>query len=174
MYSLGYKDFGEKLLTFAVTATFAALCLPSQTDAAAPDPFTAYVVGVHDGDTLTVLSDRTQTKIRVANIDTPELGQPFGKAAKELAARLTFNETVTVTTTTTDRYGRTVAHITLPNGDDLGRRLLAAGLAWVYTKYNDDPELPKVETTARQQHLGLWADPDPVPPWDWRRRKKEK
>jgi endonuclease YncB( thermonuclease family) len=123
-----------------------------------------------DGDTMTVLkTDNTQEKVRLASIDTPEKGQPYGTKAKDALANLVFGETVRVEVVTVDRYGRTVGSVWL--GDlNANAEMVRLGYAWVYRKYSDDPALLALEAEARVAKKGLWADLNPVPPWEWRRR----
>jgi len=127
------------------------------------------VVSVTDGDTIKVLKDGKQVKIRLASIDCPEKGQPYGNAAKKFTADLVAGKVVKIWPTDTDRYGRTVAFVFV--GDtDVNKELLKAGLAWHYKKYSRDPELAMLEFEARSKKVGLWKEPDPVPPWKWRRK----
>ncbi len=131
------------------------------------------VVSVTDGDTIKVLKDGKQVKIRLASIDCPEKGQPYGQAAKKFTAGLVAGKIVKVWPTDTDRYGRTIAFVFV--GDvDLNKELLKAGLAWHYKKYSRDPELAKLEFEARSKKVGLWKEPDPVAPWEWRKMKRDK
>lgn len=132
------------------------------------ESWTGKVVGISDGDTITVMHENRGIKIRLAEIDCPESGQPFGKAAKRLTSDLCFGKGVTVQVETTDRYGRTVGHVKLPDGYDLSEELLSAGLAWHYKKYSDRLDLGKMELDARAAALGIWSLKDPVAPWDWR------
>jgi micrococcal nuclease len=132
--------------------------------------FEATVVSVADGDTLTVLRDQTQVRIRLHGIDAPEKGQPFGTRAKAFTAELAHGLRVRVEPTDRDRYGRVVADVILPDGRNLNRELIRAGLAWWFRRYAPkDGELARLEDEARGARRGLWADPHPVPPWDWRR-----
>ena len=94
------------------------------------DPFTARVVGVSDGDTITVLDGTTQVKVRLNGIDCPEKGQPFGARAKQLTSELGFGKSVTVCPSGADRYGRTLGEVVLPDGRVLNRELVEAGMAW--------------------------------------------
>lgn len=131
----------------------------------------AVVVGVSDGDTVTVLtSDKQQIKVRLANIDAPEKNQPFGQRSKQSLSELCFKKHADIRSQTIDRYGRTVAVVTC-DGREANRHQVGMGLAWVYPKYNKDFSLPALEQGARLNGLGLWADSDPVPPWDWRKSK---
>lgn len=129
----------------------------------------AEVIGVTDGDTLTVLDDHRPIKIRLANIDAPEKKQSFGRRSQQALANLCFGKDAQYQEQDIDRYGRTVAVVTCA-GVEASRAQVALGLAWVYPKYNKNPELPAIEASARAAGAGLWRDPAPVPPWEWRRR----
>jgi len=135
--------------------------------------YPARVVGITDGDTLTVLkADRTQVKIRLAGIDAPETGQDFGSRAKQAASEMAFGKDVTIRPTDMDRYGRTVAEVILPDGASLNREMVARGMSWWYSRYApSDRELAALEAEARAAHCGLWSQPTPIPPWDWRHGK---
>lgn len=127
----------------------------------------AQVISIADGDTLTVLEGREQIRVRLANIDAPEKKQPFGQRSRQSLADLCFGKDAEVRPQSKDRYGRTVA-VVICNGIEANREQVERGLAWVYVKYNKDPELPAVEVLARESRLGLWRDKEPVPPWEWR------
>lgn len=132
------------------------------------------VVGVSDGDTITILNDnKEQFKIRLSGIDAPESGQAFGKASKERMSALVYGKIVEVTPVTTDKYDRTVARIHV---SDLGveEEMIRSGMAWVYSKYCLEPicdQWMDIQTNARSMRVGLWADQDPIPPWEWRHNK---
>ena len=128
------------------------------------------VVSVSDGDTIKVLKDGIQVTIRLASIDCPEKGQPYGQAARKFTADLVAGKIVKVWPTDTDSYGRTIAFVFVA-GTDLNKELLKAGLAWHYKQYSRDPELAKIEFEARSKKVGLWVEPDPVAPWEYRRGK---
>lgn len=134
-----------------------------------PKPWTGKVVGISDGDTVTVMRDGRGTKVRLAEIDCPESGQPFGMKAKRFVADAIGGGKVTVKPTAVDRYDRIVAHVILPNGEDLNAALILNGLAWHYKQYSTDEGLSALEKTARSDRIGLWSDRSPIPPWDWRR-----
>jgi len=129
------------------------------------------VVSVTDGDTIKVLKDGIQVKVRLAAIDCPEKGQPYGQAAKKFTADLVAGRIVKIWPTDTDRYGRTIAFVFV-GGVDLNKELLKAGLAWHYKQYSRDPELAKLEFEARAKKVGLWKEPDQIAPWEWRRKKR--
>lgn len=133
------------------------------------------VVGVHDGDTLTLLTaEKRQVKIRLAEIDTPESAQPYGSRAKQALSDLVFGQDVQVDVKEIDRYGRTVGRVSV-GAIDVNAALVAAGAAWVYRQYAKDPDLLRLEAEARAAQRGLWALPETqrTPPWEWRREKRE-
>src|SRR2546425_7886966 len=113
-----------------IRAVLLLLALPSLAFA----DFSDLVVGVTDGDTIKVLRNGKAEKIRLHGIDCPEKSQPFGTRAKQFTSEMVFGKTVTVHVTDRDRYGRTVADVILPDGTNLNRELVKAGLAWWYKK----------------------------------------
>ena len=150
----------------------AVLVLSACRRAPRDEPFVAKVVGISDGDTITVLAGREQVRVRLNGIDCPERGQPFGDRAKRRASKLAFGKDVTVRPFGTDRYGRTIADVTLPDGRVLNRELVAAGLAWHYRRYSHDETLAALERRAREARLGVWSDPRPVAPWELRESRR--
>ena len=123
----------------------------------AAETLSGKVVGITDGDTLTLLVDRTQHKIRLAEIDTPERGQDWGTRARQALADKVFQENVNVEVVDVDRYDRLVGKIWL--GDrDINRELVREGHAWVYRRYLDDESLLEDEAHAKTEQLGLWSD----------------
>lgn len=135
--------------------------------------FQAKVIGIADGDTITVLHDGRPEKIRLASIDCPEKAQAYGHQAKEFTAAMVFRQVVQVDASGKDRYGRTIGKITTSNGKVLNEELVKAGLAWWYRKYApEDARLAEMERQARERRLGLWADRDPVPPWEFRKQQR--
>jgi endonuclease YncB( thermonuclease family) len=133
------------------------------------------VTAVHDGDTLTLLVGRIQHKIRLNGIDAPELRQAFGRRARQFLSALAFGKTVTVHVVDVDRYGREVGDVYV-NGALVNAELVRAGMAWHYKQYSKDATLAELEIEARAAKRGLWADSNPVPPWEYRgeRRKARK
>lgn len=135
---------------------------------------TAKVIAVIDGDTIDILYDGKPVRIRLAHIDCPEIrkGQPFNKAAKQLASALCFGQEVRVLNQGEyDRWGRLVAVIINNKDQNVNKEMLRAGLAWHYKKYSADTAYASLEIKARQNRVGLWADEKPVPPWEWREQK---
>lgn len=129
------------------------------------------VIGISDGDTLTVLVDKKPVKIRLANIDAPEKAQAFGQRSRESLSDLCWGKDATYEVQDIDRYRRAVAAVTCA-GVEANRAQVERGMAWVYTKYNKDPSLPVMQERARVERRGLWRDVDPVPPWEFRRNKR--
>jgi len=132
------------------------------------EEFTGRVVGVADGDTITVLAGVEPRRVRLAGIDAPEKGQPFGRRAKQAVSRLAAGRMVRVVVRGQDRYGRTLGEVRLPDGASLNERLVEEGWAWRYTRYSKDPRLAELEAAARRSRRGLWVDPGAVPPWEFR------
>ena len=132
--------------------------------------FTGNVVSITDGDTIRVMHNGVSERIRLWGIDCPESKQAFGTRAKQFTGDLAFGQTVTVKVRDIDRYKRTVAEIILPDGRNLNREIVRAGFAWWYVTYaRRETILRDLQNEARAAKRGLWADPKPVPPWEWRR-----
>jgi endonuclease YncB( thermonuclease family) len=127
------------------------------------------VVGVTDGDTITVLHNGRREALRLHGIDAPEKGQAFGERAKQFTSGLLFGRTVVVRVRGRDRYGRTIGDVLLLDGRNLNQEVVRAGYAWWYRRYSKDPRLAELEAQARAGRRGLWAGPDPMPPWEYRR-----
>lgn len=155
------------LCEFRVLMAVAVLLCLAQL--ASAQPMQGKVVGVHDGDTLTVLVGRgDRLRIRLAEIDAPELGQPFGQASKRSLSDLCFGKVATVVPKSIDRYKRIVA-LVFCEGSEANQQQLARGMAWVYQRYLKRSELVAYEAGARKQKLGLWSEDGAVEPWRWRR-----
>jgi endonuclease YncB( thermonuclease family) len=141
------------------------LCI---TDAISGERINGKVFSVHDGDTLTLLIAGNQTiKIRLAQIDAPESNQAFGQQSQQSLSSMVFGKDVIVDKETIDKYGRTVGTVFLGN-QDINKEQVARGMAWVYRQYLHDESLLSIEDGARQRKIGLWSDPNPVPPWEYR------
>jgi endonuclease YncB( thermonuclease family) len=158
------------------------IALPSYADS-----FVGMVIGVSDGDTITVLdSGKQQHKIRLAGIDAPEKGQAFGERAKQHLSLLLYRHDVFIDWNKRDKYRRIVGQVWVAPTDtqcadqncpqtlDVSLAQLSAGLAWHYKKYENE-QLPidrsryaEAEGKAHSMRLGLWADQNPLPPWEWR------
>ncbi|EAN2613851.1 hypothetical protein HX37_16675 [Salmonella enterica] len=130
------------------------------------------VIRVLDGDTLEVLQNRQPVRIRLANIDAPEKKQPFGQWSANQLKGLVAALPVTVTYTQTDRYGRILGRVYTESGTEVNRRMVQNGAAWVYERYNTDTTLLRLQIKAQQEKRGLWSEPNPVPPWEWRDERR--
>lgn len=136
------------------------------------------VVGVSDGDTITILATtNTQHKIRLAGIDAPEKKQPFGNVSKKSLSDLVFGKQVAVDYSKQDRYGRFVGKV-LIDGSDVNLEQVKHGFAWFYKKYQNELILDDrldylhAHEAAGVARVGLWVDRNPVPPWEFRKSKK--
>ena len=130
------------------------------------------VVGVSDGDTLTLLTpEKQQVKIRLGEIDTPESRQPYGERAKQALSDLVYGKEARVVVQDTDRYGRKVSRVYI-GGTDVNAEMVKQGAAWVYRQYAKDQSLYRLEEQAKAAKRGLWALPEAqrCPPWDWRHK----
>jgi micrococcal nuclease len=133
------------------------------------------VIGIAGGDTITVLRDKKQVRIRLYGIDTPEKGQAFSKKARQFTAKLVHGKVVEVEPVDVDRYGRTVGIV---KSEDviLNEELVREGFAWVYPQYCHRPICNTwylLEMNAHDAKKGLWVDPHPIPPWEFRRQKRK-
>jgi len=162
------------LLLAFIVLTFPALSAKEPRPVAAPAG-SGKVVGVTDGDTIDVMDQGRAVRLRLYGIDCPEKSQAFGTKAKQFTADLCFGRTVRWERKDVDRYGRSVALVWV--GEDLvNEKLVAAGMAWTYTRYCKPPWLRRftdVQKIARDGKRGLWADSNPTPPWDFRKKKKK-
>jgi endonuclease YncB( thermonuclease family) len=163
-------DFNRLLLAIVLTLLATA---------AHADTLTGRVVGVADGDTLTVLdATNTQHKIRLSGIDSPEKKQPFGQHCKQSLSALAYGRTVSVESNKLDRYGRMIGKV-LVDGEDANLEQVRRGCGWHYKQYMNEQVLDDrlaynaAEESARAGKAGLWMDHEPVPPWEWRKARRK-
>jgi endonuclease YncB( thermonuclease family) len=129
------------------------------------------VIGIKDGDTIVLLSDkREEITVRLSEIDAPERKQAFGTVSRTYLSSLIFNKEVILNKVGTDRYGRTLGFIYTRNGINVNLEMVKMGMAWQYDKYSKSAVLRRAQSEAKAQKRGLWRDPFPVPPWEFRRR----
>lgn len=150
-----------------------ALLLPLQASAGT---LQGQVVGVTDGDTITLLdASKTQHKIRLAGIDAPEKKQ----RSKEALSALAYGKELYVEWFKKDRYGRTIGKLMTKQGQDINLEQINLGMAWHYKKYEkeqsseDRLRYADAEVRAERTRIGLWSDAAPVAPWDFRKAKRE-
>jgi len=139
---------------------------------AAHADFAGEVVAILDGDTIDVLVSRQPVRVRLAQIDAPGKRQAFGTRSRQVLADLVFRKHVRVAEEGHDRYGRVIGTIHV-GGLNVNAQMVREGMAWVYRQYARDKMLYELEDQAKVRRLGLWADPDPVAPWEYRRAKRE-
>ena len=149
-----------------------ALCLACSTILA--ENWMGACLGITDGDTIEVVRETKEVKVRLHGTDCPERKQPFSAKAKRFTSGLCWGKVMKVRVVATDRYKRAVAVVTLPDGRILNHELVKAGYAWHYVKYaRDDKRLAELEAEARKAKRGLCAGKSPIPPWEWRKAKKK-
>lgn len=136
----------------------------------------ARVVGITDGDTITMLTEqRTQIRVRLAEIDAPERRQPFGDRARQMLSELAFERRARIIVTGTDRNGRVIGRVFV-NELDVNAEMVRRGGAWVYRRYSNDPALLRLEAEAREARRGFWSLPEVErqPPWEWREDRRRR
>jgi endonuclease YncB( thermonuclease family) len=133
--------------------------------------YSGKVVRVSDGDTLTLLIDRKQIKVRLNEIDAPESKQAFGQRSKQSLSELCAGRQATVRSSGRDKYDRVLGRVEC-GGIDANAEQVRRGMAWVYDRYVTDRGLYALQNDARASHLGLWADKTPTAPWVWRKQHK--
>jgi len=173
------KCFFESICStiIGVLAVSISAVIPTQLSA---ETFIGSVARVSDGDTVRLrLDDSTELKIRLSGIDAPELDQAFGKESKSRLAELVDGRTIEARCSKRDRYRRWLCKLVL-NSDDINLSLVKGGFAWWYRYYRKDQTLEDqqsyriAEAIAKENKLGLWEDSSPIPPWDFRRQKRDK
>lgn len=176
------------ILLFTVSCAplkFPATGLPSYQSPTKPCSNCGFVLDgkvtrVLDGDTLDLVSQDNQTfRIRLQGIDAPEKTQAYGPEAKEVLTLLTLNRQIHVIWNEKDIYGRLIGKVTL-NKKDICLEMVAQGMAWHFVKYeqnqsDEDRQLyQQTEKRVREQRKGLWTDPNPVAPWDYRKQQRQR
>ena len=165
-----------------MTSTLRTLCLTiffffacqanpkTQTDS----PTQGKVIAIADGDTFTLLdSDNRQERVRLYGVDCPEKNQPFGQVARKRLSALVFGKPVRLESRGRDRYKRVLALVWVNDTVLVNTQLLKEGLAWHYDRYDDDPQWEALEQVAREERVGLWTEPSPTEPWNWRKADRE-
>lgn len=158
------------ILAVAATPADKTITIP------AGETVTGRCVGVHDGDSLTIILNTPegsrQAKIRLDGIDAPELGQPFARVSRAGLAEMVFERECSVESRGPDKYGRTIGRVSV-DAADVNAAMLDSGLAWHYKKYDSRPDMAAREAASKAAKIGLWESPDPIPPWEWRKMPSE-
>ncbi len=138
------------------------------------DTLRGRAVKVQDGDTFDFLyGDNEKQRVRVAQMDAPEKSMTFGQKSKERFTELVMGKEIALVVNTVDRYGRVVGSVVI-DGEDQSARMISEGMAWYYRQYGWTDSLARLEEEARNAKRGLWADPNPQPPWEWRKENRGK
>jgi len=152
----------------------AVMCLSAAASVNAQSMLSGRVIAIADGDTLTLLdASKTQHRIRLDGIDAPESGQPFGNRSTQALSDLVIRKEARASCPKTDRYGRQVCQVKV-GGVDVGLEQIRRGMAWHFKRYTTEQSsedrsiYSAAELEARKAKRGLWRDPEPVPPWEWR------
>lgn len=133
---------------------------------------TGKVVSITDGDTLIVRESPTKSvTVRLVHIDAPEKGQAFGTRARQTLSELAYGKEAEVTGISKDRYGRTLGDV-IVEGKSINLEMVRQGMAWAYVDFSPPAEYMKQQTAANQAGRGLWADREPVPPWEFRKQRR--
>ena len=127
-------------------------------------------IRVIDGDTIQAEAKGTEIKIRLVEIDAPEMNQPFGAQSKNFLNRLLYKKNVTLISQGEDRYGRILGEI-YADGESANKSMIKSGFAWVYDRYVQDLSLYRYQDQAKAENLGLWQAENPIAPWVWRKQK---
>lgn len=130
-----------------------------------------------DGDTVTILSNGSQIKVRLAEIDAPEKAQAFGAKSKQSLSDMCFHKEAKIEVTGKDRYSRSIGRIYcftpgVKTAIDANAEQVSRGMAWVFDRYVTDPTLYSLQEDARAARRGLWADQSPTQPWEWRKANR--
>ncbi|TFW71497.1 nuclease [Methylotenera oryzisoli] len=155
---------GRYYLALAISLLVPAICFAGT--------LSGVVVGIKDGDTIYLLTpDRQKKEVRFNAIDAPEKAQPFYNKSQQSLSNLCAGKDATVNTYGLDKYGRTLGDV-FCQGKSANVHQVENGYAWVYRQYSNDANLIALEAAARSKGIGLWNDPSPIPPWDFRHGKR--
>lgn len=135
------------------------------------ETITGYVIRVSDGDTFTLLLENdSRERVRLYGIDAPESEQVFGHESRNFLARMINRKQVTVSYTQRDKYGRILGNISTDAISDVNLEMLKSGMAWHYSYFDNTPSYKESAAKARESKIGLWADPNPINPYEWRKK----
>ena len=154
-----------KVLKFLIVLFISSICSAEYLD-------NLSIKKIIDGDTAHVFHQGEVYKVRLIEIDAPERNQPYGRDSTDYLKFLLKEGRVDVEISGTDRYGRKLGRLYW-KGRDINREMVTAGYAWVYDDYVTDKSFNENQSKARELKKGLWKDLSAVPPWEWRKRKKQ-
>ena len=143
--------------------------------ARAAHAFQGKVASVSAGDTITVMNKTKSEKIRLYGVDCPEMGREFGRKAKQFASDMVLGKVVDVEVVSKDKNGSTTGIVKV-GGKCLNETLLRSGHAWLYRQNCSKSicrDWLKLEDSAKKNKLGLWSQPNPLPPWEYRHTEKK-
>lgn len=167
-----WKRYSRHRTNFSFLASLAFLGLASIAADTQAENLRGQVIAVRDGDTIEVLHDHRTERLRLNGIDCPEKGQPYAAKAKQATSDLVLHKEVSVDRRGRGKSGEIIADVILPDGVILNLELVRTGLCWWYPQSApDNVILAELQRRARRSKLGLWADPHPVPPWEWKKSK---
>lgn len=161
----------EAMNAICITLILQLVCLTSSAYSA---QIFGKVVGISDGDTITLLTDQKQSfKVRLSEIDAPEKDQPWGQHSKHALSDLIFSQNITVQSAGEDRYGRVLGAVYLEEVN-INKHMVESGNAWAYTQYVRDKSYFTLQDKAKSLRVGLWSlsEDKIMAPWEWRKKKK--
>ena len=168
----------QKFLVYSIIGVLSCSLIDSNAKTKSTGLITGKVIGISDGDTITVLDEHHQQfKVRLAGIDCPEKSQAFGNRAKRTLSEKVFSQNVKIETRDKDVFGRTLGIVKIGD-EDINEFLILQGVAWHFKKYaHNQPQeeaerYARAEQTARQNKRGLWIQDNPMPPWEYREQYK--
>ncbi len=162
-------------LTYLIIAIFSCFLTSPVKQELYPSNLSGKVIGVTDGDTIDILYENKPLRIRLEHIDCPEMRrqQPYGAAAKKFTSDNCFGQLVRIIhSNQVDRNKRLIGEVVNATGRNINKALVKEGLAWHFIKYSSSEEYAALQKTARMRKAGLWKDPNPTPPWNWRKPNK--
>jgi endonuclease YncB( thermonuclease family) len=131
----------------------------------------ARVTHIGDGDSLSVCIAGQEARVRLLYVDAPEYRQPFGKEARRSLGELCADRVARLSWQQKDRYGRILARVSCQE-IDVNAEQVRRGMAWVSSLDKPEEGFYAAQRQARESGLGLWSDPDRIPPWQWRREHR--